>query len=282
MAQLIYLYEPHEFPRSDAREAACPAGLPVHGRKPRRTRMRVRPGAVIGLAFAFLIGLSAPWLHAQWTGPPTRAAGVSELAGRASVVDGDTIEIGGERIRLHGIDALESDQICQRGSGEGYRCGQEAALALADKVAGRTVRCDLVDRDRYGRHVGRCFVGGTDLNAWMVGQGHAVAYRRYALDYVPDEFAARAKRNGAWEGYFDLPWDWRSGDRRGAAVNERTASRTASAGCDIKGNVSSNGRIYHLPGQRYYARTRIDPASGERWFCSEEEARAAGWRRALR
>jgi endonuclease YncB( thermonuclease family) len=104
---------------------------------------------------------------------------VAEIAGRASVIDGDTIEIGGQRIRLHGIDAPESAQLCDL-NGHAYRCGQQAALALADKFGEKTVRCAEKDVDRYGRTVAVCFVGGEDINRWMTFQaGESLeAFRR--------------------------------------------------------------------------------------------------------
>ncbi len=199
------------------------------------------------------------------------------LTGTVTVIDGDTIEIHGQRVRLFGIDAPESAQTCEAG-GKAYRCGQQAALALADEIGRRTVSCNPRDVDRYGRIVAVCAAGDEDLNAWMVRHGWALAYRQYSTAYVPDEEGARAAGAGIWRGTFTPPWDWRHGQASGAAAPE-SASQPAG-GCLIKGNISRSGeRIYHLPGQRYYDRTRIDASKGERWFCSEAEAQAAGWRR---
>ena len=209
----------------------------------------------------------------------------TEITGRASVIDGDTLEIHGQRIRLHGIDAPESAQLCRRGDGAQWRCGQQAALVLQDHVGAHPVTCVRRDTDRYGRIVARCSVGGTDINAWLVAEGWAVAYRRFSMDYVGQENAARAARKGIWSGEFVPPWDWRRGERlvRTKPQAQTDTKPKASAGCRIKGNISSRGeRIYHLPGGQYYDRTRVDPGKGERWFCSEAEARAAGWRRSRR
>jgi len=140
----------------------------------------------------------------------TLASAQENITGIASVIDGDTIEIHGQRIRLHGIDAPESRQLCTRPSGERWRCGQQASLALSDRIGRATVRCQPRDRDRYGRIVAVCFKGNEDLNRWMVANGWAVAYRRYSVDYIADEDTARRSRINIWSGDFDLPWDWRA------------------------------------------------------------------------
>lgn len=148
------------------------------------------------------------WLLIFAVGLPALAVG--PLVGTASVVDGDTIEIHGQRIRLHGIDAPESRQECTRSDGATWRCGQEAALALSDRIGRSVVRCDVRGSDRYGRIISVCFKDTEDLNRWMVASGWAVAYRKYSLDYVADEERAHAARVGIWSGTFTMPWDWRS------------------------------------------------------------------------
>jgi endonuclease YncB( thermonuclease family) len=144
------------------------------------------------------------------------AALADDLVGRASVIDGDTIEIHGIRIRLFGIDAPESRQLCTDRSGQQYRCGQVAALALADRIGQRTVHCEPRDTDRYGRTVAICSAGGENLNGWLVAQGHAVAYRRYGGKiFDTEETEARAAGRGVWQGEFQLPWEWRREHKRG-------------------------------------------------------------------
>lgn len=145
------------------------------------------------------------------------AAGCSrhpkQVAGKASVVDGDTLEIVGHRVRLEGIDAPEASQLCNI-DGKRWRCGQQAALALDDWIDGRIVVCDVSGVDRYRRLLGRCVVGAADVQQWMVNQGFALAYRRYSKRYVSAEDSARAARRGMWAGQFDAPWDWRRMQRR--------------------------------------------------------------------
>ncbi len=198
----------------------------------------------------------------------------ADITGQPRVIDGDTIEIAGQRIRLHGIDAPEASQFCYL-DGKRWQCGEDVGNILSDFISHRTITCQERDRDRYGRIVAVCFVAGEDLNAWMVLQGLALAYRRYSLDYVDQETDAQLARRGVWATRFVLPWEWRRGKRLSqGATNENQP-------CRIKGNISRSGdRIYHVPGGRWYDRTKISPSKGERWFCSEEEAQAAGWRRA--
>ena len=202
------------------------------------------------------------------------------ISGRARVVDGDTVEIGQTRVRLHGIDAPESRQSCIA-DGRRWPCGERATRALAGRIGSQTVSCVERDRDRYGRTVAVCHAAGKDLNAWMVRQGWALAYQQYSKAYIADESDARAGRRGMWRGDFVPPWDWRRGARLAGA---RAASQEAAGGkCRIKGNIGRGGsRIYHVAGGQYYDRTRINTAKGERWFCTEAEARAAGWRRSKR
>jgi endonuclease YncB( thermonuclease family) len=134
----------------------------------------------------------------------------ADMVGVASVIDADTIEIHGQRIRLHGIDAPEGGQTCLDAAGRNWRCGQQAALALQDLIGRRTVSCDERDVDRYGRIVvSQCFVGDVDVNEWLVAQGLALAYRRYSLAYVAAEDEARDAGRGMWAGTFELPWEWR-------------------------------------------------------------------------
>lgn len=216
------------------------------------------------LAMAALLAASMPAMAAQsenaWTG-------------QVSVIDGDTLGMGTQRFRLHGIDAPESGQTCEHAERSTWRCGQQAALALADKIGRAHVTCRETDKDRYGRIVAVCTLGSQDLNQWMVRSGWAVAYLKYSRDYAADEAAAKQAGIGIWSGEFVSPSAWRRGERLDTNTNAE-----AAGDCRIKGNINSKGkRIYHLPGMRWYANTRINEAQGERWFCTEAEARGAGW-----
>jgi endonuclease YncB( thermonuclease family) len=149
------------------------------------------------------------------------------IVGRASVIDGDTLEIRGQRIRLWGIDAPEGRQTCMR-AGETYRCGTDAANYLDTLIADRPVNCRSKGRpDRYGRVVATCqvmetgcergadvCVVSTDLNASMVLGGHALDYAQFSRGaYAEQQADARARRRGVWAGDFQLPWDWRRSRR---------------------------------------------------------------------
>lgn len=159
------------------------------------------------LALAALLILAGPALAEE------------PITGRASVVDGDTIDIRGERVRLNGIDAPESWQRCRDGAGEEYPCGRVAALALDSFLAqSRPTMCHFEDRDRYGRFVGTCFrADGVEVNRWMVRQGHALDWPRYSKGrYAEDQATAKGAQSGMWRGEFVEPWEARRLKRGGS------------------------------------------------------------------
>ncbi len=138
-----------------------------------------------------------------------------QISGYAIVIDGDTIDIGGTRIRLFGIDAPEGAQHCRRSDNTEWDCAVEATLALRRHVSNRPVSCIQRHIDRYGRSVCQCTVEGEDINAWLVANGWALAYRRYSREYVRHESEAQAAHRGIWAGDFEMPWDWRRRMRNG-------------------------------------------------------------------
>ncbi len=130
------------------------------------------------------------------------------IFGIARVTDGDSIRIGATRIRLYGIDAPELQQTCNAG-GEVWNCGQEAKKNLEKLIGSNLITCSVKEIDRYRRLVAVCRAGSTHLNAWIVENGWAVAYRFYSKAYIKDEHKAKAGRKGIWRGTFAMPWDWR-------------------------------------------------------------------------
>ena len=188
------------------------------------------------------------------------------------VTDGDTVHVLDQsktryKIRLGGIDAPERKQAF----------GRKSTQNLAKYVAGEYIEVEYDKRDRYGRIVGKLLKDGRDINLLQVKGGYAWHYKQYQNEqsaedrtlYNSAEAEARKKKLGLWSAKAIPPWEWR---RKGS-------QETTKKGCNIKGNINSKGdRIYHVPGRSSYGPTRINEAKGERWFCSEKEARAAGWR----
>lgn len=136
----------------------------------------------------------------------------SPISSPASVVDGDTLILTDLTVRLHGIDAVEGRQTCKRGA-ETWACGQEAAMALASRVQGKTVECSPRSIDQYGRTVATCMVNGFDLAENLVRSGLAVALPDFSDAYVDAEARAKALRLGIWAGEFQLPRDFRAANK---------------------------------------------------------------------
>ena len=122
--------------------------------------------------------------------------------------------------------------------------------------------------------IGVCQVGPKVVGLTMVQNGYAAALPDSFPDYKEAEEQARQAKLGIWRGDFVPPWEWREG--KGAEVRSSDWVRT----CNVKGALGPAGeRIYYVPTDEDYDEVAIDPARGERSFCSDEEARAAGWTR---
>jgi endonuclease YncB( thermonuclease family) len=133
---------------------------------------------------------------------------LADITGHPRIVDGDTIWIGSTKIRFHGIDAPESKQTCTADGNE-WPCGKEATTALIEATGDRPVNCLGDNFDRYKRLIAVCYIGNTNLNASMVRNGWAMAYRKYSTDYVDEETIAKESKAGMWRGKFMPPWEWR-------------------------------------------------------------------------
>jgi endonuclease YncB( thermonuclease family) len=223
------------------------------------------------------------------------------LAAGIVVADGDTFQLDGTIYRLNGIDAPEIDQTCLDQRGEVWPCGVAARDRLRAYLANHAVRCEDKgpDPDHKHRRLGICSIDGeaTTLNAWLVREGWAIKFEPSAKGrFAAEEADARQNRRGLWDGCFAEPRDLRGWDQNGArlvgggcqaAHQNRTREklfRLDSAmplGCPIKAKLALRAvgyeGIYHLPACGSYQRQR----RVNRWFCSEEDAQAAGFRKAL-
>lgn len=215
--------------------------------------------------------------------PSMAAAQVIE--GPADVIDGDSLRVAGTEVRLFGVDAPEFSQPCFS-NGSDVACGAMAKDVLAGLIGNSVLTCEPRDRDTFGRIVATCRTSGVDIGEALVEAGWATAFRRYGNDYVVAEMRARAARVGIWQWDFQMPEDYRATQQaalqpRAARSSARPAARPrryeGNGQCLIKGNHSRRGDwIYHLPGMPYYDATRA-----EAYFCTEADAQAAGYRRAI-
>jgi len=224
-------------------------------------------------------------------------AQAADISGIPKIREGDQIQIGTARIRLGGIDAPSVDQLCLNTTGERWTCGIAARDELIHHTDNKSWTCHVTQTERRGRQVARCEVDGEDIQKWMVRNGWALSYARVSHDYDADEKAAREAKAGMWQGAFIAPWDWRVRNKKtailGAAkppANAHAILLASASGpvapspeCTIKGNVNGAGEcIYHTPASRWYAQIKMQVAKGTRWFCSVEDAEAAGCRETKR
>ena len=248
--------------------------------RPPRLPRALRTALAALAALAALIA-GATWI-ANGPGSGVLASAVGSLPliggksvkGRAYATGADTVRVGSTLVRLAGIEAHESEQRCGRGSNR-WRCRGVAETVLSRLINSRTVSCALSGSDDAGRTLGRCTVGQTDVAAELVRQGYLFAEGGILARYAGEEREARAAKAGLWAGDVERPAEYR-------AKLWEEAKRRAPDGCPIKGQITSSARIYVLPWSPDYERARVQTTRGERWFCSEQEAIAAGFKAAQR
>ncbi len=212
------------------------------------------------VAASFASGLSAAALAADISGP-------------AGIVDGDTLLIAGETVRLHGIDAPEGAQFCFRRNDRKWPCGRRAADLLKALAGSGDVTCQGDQWDRNGWLRAVCTsAAGLEVNRLLVEAGLAVAEPGVSKAYEAAESRAKTAAYGIWSGRFELPEYYRA--RRWAEAGQAAPEPE----CPIKGNIDRAGnRTYLMPHSRAYGWARVDAARGERWFCTIDEAVKAGW-----
>jgi endonuclease YncB( thermonuclease family) len=179
------------------------------GRRSER-RPRARPLDLrFILGIILVVALVGFYAYKHWNAPPQPA-----IVGTAWVIDGDTIDVSGTRIRLQGIDAPESDQACTDSKGAAWPCGRAAARELMARIRGRELICDRRGLDRFQRVLAVCFLpDGADVNAWMVRQGWALS-SGFVKIYGSEEAEAEAAKRGIWAGSFMHPRQWRESHPR--------------------------------------------------------------------
>ena len=240
-----------------------------------------RRAALIGVGVTAAIGVLV-WVGSTGT---TKLAGIARqlpmvggskaVLGRAEAIGGDLVRVAGTTVRLAGIEAPELQQSCGSPPRR-TRCGAAAQAALGKLVNGRTLACSVSGADSAGRPLATCTRGGLDINGELVRQGHAFAASGLFAGYAGLERQAREAKLGIWAvGDVERPAEFR------AKIWDE-AKRRAPDGCPIKGLITGEGRVYVLPWSPDYDRGRIQKTRGERWFCSEREAEAAGFKPAVR
>jgi endonuclease YncB( thermonuclease family) len=201
---------------------------------------------------------------------PARVTVSSELTGRAIAITGDLMRVDGALVRIGGVEAPESRQPCYRANGRRWNCASAAKSGLARVVRGRRVSCTPSGEESGGYVVADCRIGTTDVATALVQGGYVFAVRSLFSSLGSAEDAARAAKKGIWQGEIQRPQEWRD-------QLWEDAKQEAPDGCPIKGVVRASSKVYTLPWSADYERAKVRKEKGERWFCSEDEAKAAGF-----
>ena len=234
------------------------------------------PGAAIA-ALVMALGWFA-WGHAlsgAATAPGAAVSGnglASVVEGRATVLSGEMIRLQNRLLHLSGIEAPDRQQTCVRAGKQTWRCGEAALSALERLARAKAFRCITQGGpDAQGRIEANCTVDGRDVAGELVKEGHVFSAATYFGGYSALESEARRSGAGVWSGEAERPADFR-------AKLWETAKAAAPGGCPIKGQVTGSRKVYLLPWASDYARATIRAGRGERWFCDEAEAVAAGFK----
>jgi endonuclease YncB( thermonuclease family) len=196
-----------------------------------------------------------------------------ELIGRATAISGDLMRINGELVRLAGIETPGTNYPCVKANGRRWNCAASARTALEKIVRGKTISCNAKGTGDDGRTLAECDANGEDIASALVRGGHVFAAKGLFSSYSSVESEARSEKAGLWQSDPVRPDEWRT------QVWEE-AKRAAPEGCPIKGFTRASDRLYAMPWSQNYDGAKVRATKGDRWFCSEEEARAAGFKSA--
>jgi endonuclease YncB( thermonuclease family) len=261
------LQEAARVPLNAARSAI--ADLPDAARK-----LPIKANHIIGAAVILaLIYIGGPILRSA-DGVAVAKFGsetTKEISGRAKAITGDLMRIDDKLVRLDGIEAPAAQQPCYRSNGRRWRCDSAARASLSKLVRRERVTCTPSGHDKRGHILAHCTIDGTkDIAAELVRNGDVFATDSFFNSLSDEEDAARNAKTGIWQGKVVRPAEWRQ------SVWE-AASRDAPGGCPIKGYVHASAKLYAMPWSSGYARKKVRENRGGRWFCSEDEAKAAGF-----
>ena len=239
-------------------------------------------GAAIGIGAMLMLAIGVvSWLvpalmsHdgglAASSAAPVKGAASGRIEGKAAAITGDQLRLGSDVVRLSGIEAPAVGQVCAAGKS----CAANAKAALQKLIGGKKVACDMSGRQSTGEGepiaMAACQVNGADIAGQLVRGGHVFAASGLFATYASAEREARSAKAGLWR-----TEQLRPAEQRAKLWDD--AKKLSPDGCPIKGTLSGDAKTYHVPWSASYEKAKVRAGRGERWFCSEAEARAAGWK----